>query len=114
MIASDGLEYADLAARVRGEPADNTRNGNILSYRRNTRWTEEQVRQYIEGFDEVCPDGYPGPSHEFSIAHATGLERAGKRSGPLLDYSRSRPSDFIAQPTLMKAASRKDSHDQRN
>lgn len=113
MIGSDGLEYADLAARVRGEPKDNMRNNNILAYRRNPRYTEEQVRLYIEGFNEICPDGCPGPSHEFADAHYTGLERAGKRHGPRPNFGPGRP--ISTHPlTFMKAESRKDSHAQRN
>lgn len=110
MIGSDGLEYADFAARVRGEPADNMRNSNILAFRRNPRWTEQQVRQYIGGFDEICPDGYPGPGPKFADAHYTGMERAGRMRGPRPDFS----NRFIAQPTFVKASGRKENHDQRN
>lgn len=93
---SDGLEYADEAALLLREPIDNTFNGNVRSYRRNVRdvaesarlgvyvgpgaWTEERVRQYIEGFLSVCPEGDPGPSPQFAEAHDTGLENAGFRS----------------------------------
>ncbi len=99
---SDGLEYDGLGARLRGEPRNCLRNGNILSYRASPRWTEEQVRGYIAGFDEICPDGDPGPSPDFAAAHFTGLSRAGKIS----------PGSYPTQP-LMKAGGRKDSHDQR-
>lgn len=83
---SDGLEYADEAALLLREPIDNTFNGNVRSYRRiafrrrgdaDALWTEEKVRKYIEGFTEVCPDGYPGPSEEFANAHQAGLYAAG-------------------------------------
>ncbi len=94
---SDGLEYADLAALLLREPIDNTFNGNVQSYRHNAyrtaeaarldgiapgplAWTEAKVRQYIEGFLSVCPEGYPGPSQAFGVAHDTGLEAAGFRS----------------------------------
>ncbi len=93
---SDGLEYADEAALLLREPLDNTFNGNVQSYRQNVRsaaeaarlgvrvgpgaWTEEKVRQYIEGFTSVCPEGDPGPSRAFADAHGAGLEAAGFRS----------------------------------
>jgi hypothetical protein len=93
---SDGLEYADEAALLLREPLDNTFNGNVQSYRRNAEqaaeaarlgvrvgpsaWTEAKVRRYIEGFLAVCPQGYPGPSQAFAVAHDTGLEAAGFRS----------------------------------
>ena len=93
---SDGLEYADLAAILLGEPLNNTFNGNVRQYRRNVRdaseaarlgvrvgpgaWTEAKVRQYIEGFLSVCPEGYPGPCEAYGDAHYTGLEAAGFRS----------------------------------
>lgn len=95
---SDGLEYADEAALLLREPLDNTFNGNVRSYRKAAEryrhvpsllknapaggayWTEEKVRQYIEGFASVCPEGDPGPSQAFADAHDTGLEAAGFRS----------------------------------
>lgn len=82
---SDGLEYADEAALLLREPLDNTFNGNVRYYRERTRgfgsvWTEAKVRQYIEGFLSVCPEGYPGPSGKAQEAHNTGLEAAGFRS----------------------------------
>ena len=94
---SDGLEYADEAALLLREPLDNTFNGNVRSYRKaaeryrhapsplknvpagSAYWTEEKVRQYIEGFLAVCPEGDPGPSQAFADAHDTGLEAAGFR-----------------------------------
>lgn len=95
---SDGLEYADEAAPLLREPLDNTFDGNVRSYRKAAEryrhapsllknvpaggayWTEEKVRQYIEGFASVCPEGDPGPSQAFADAHDTGLEAAGFRS----------------------------------
>lgn len=95
---SDGLEYADEAALLLREPLDNTFNGNVRSYRKiaeryrhvpsllknvpagRAYWTEEKVRQYIEGFTSVCPEGDPGPSRAFGVAHDTGLEAAGFRA----------------------------------
>lgn len=95
---SDGLEYADEAALLLREPLDNTFNNNVHSFRRaaeryrhdpsllrnvpagSAYWTEEKVRQYIEGFLAVCPEGYPGPCEAYGDAHNTGLEAAGFRS----------------------------------
>lgn len=95
---SDGLEYADEAALLLREPLDNTFNGNVQSYRKVAErylldpsllrhvpagrdyWTEAKVRQYIEGFLAVCPEGYPGPCEAYGDAHNTGLEAAGFRS----------------------------------
>lgn len=94
---SDGLEYADEAALLLREPINNAFNSNVRWYRRAARqdaeatrldgivpgpldWTEAKVRQYIEGFVSVCPQGDPGPCLNFSIAHDAGLEAAGFRS----------------------------------
>lgn len=92
LIASDGLEYKDLAARLKGEPEENTRNGNILHYRKT--WGGEVAGAYAEGFNSVCPKGDPGPSQAFKQAHDAGIKAAyatdkfGRPSGPVYGYGK--------------------------
>ena len=75
LIASDGLEYADLTQRLLGNPLDNGRNGNIRAYRQY-RYREDAVKAYIDAFDKRCPEGDPGPSSDFGDAHSEGVEAA--------------------------------------
>lgn len=81
ILASDGLEYADILQRVAGNPLKNTRNGNIRCYRKNVREGETFARYYAKGFDSVCPEGDPGPSPKFLEAHRAGLSAAYQRPG---------------------------------
>ena len=110
---SDGLEYADEAALLLREPIDNTFNYNVRSYRRSAHrnaeaarlngivpgpftWTEAKVRQYIEGFASVCPEGAPGFSEAFTRAHNTGLEAAaGYRTASSSDTITGRRADIL-------------------
>lgn len=79
LLATDGYEYADLTQRLLGRPLENTRNDNIRCYRKNSTQGEAFARAYIKGFDEICPEGDPGPSRKFSEAHCSGLSAAFKR-----------------------------------
>lgn len=71
LIASDGYEYEDLTQRILGNPKRNLRNGNFRCYS-EFRGTAAG-REYIRGFDSICPNGDPGPSPTFALAHAAGL-----------------------------------------
>lgn len=75
LIASDGYEYEDLTQRILGNPLENTRNSNARYYAQHKG--EAVRRRYLEGFDSICPDGDPGPSPEFALAHYAGLRAAG-------------------------------------
>ena len=79
LIASDGLEYADILQRVAGNPLKNTRNRNIRYYQQTTSDGENFARCYAQGFDSVCPEGDPGPSPKFLEAHRAGLSAAYQR-----------------------------------
>lgn len=75
LIASDGLEYGDLAARLLDRPLDSIRNGNVRSYRR-AGYGEQAVKAYYVAFDSACVvDPRPG-SNEFAQRHQAGLRAA--------------------------------------
>lgn len=74
MIASDGYEYETLADRLLGRPKECTRNGNLRHYAQT--YGQEVFRAYQKGFDEVCPEGDPGPSEKFAKAHSKGIDAA--------------------------------------
>lgn len=74
MIASDGYEYETLADRLLGRPKECTRNGNLRHYAQT--YGQEVFRAYQKGFDEVCPEGDPGPSEKFAEAHSKGIDAA--------------------------------------
>ena len=82
ILASDGLEYADITQRLLGNPLKNVRNNNILSF------STDFARYYARGFDAVCPEGDPGPSPRFLEAHRAGLSAAYHRAGLSAAYQR--------------------------
>ncbi len=53
-IASDGLEYEDLAACILGRPLGCPRNEHILAHRRAGR-SEEAIRVWIKAYDGEDP-----------------------------------------------------------
>lgn len=53
-IASDGLEYEDLAACILGTPLGCPRNEHILAHRRAGR-SEEAIRIWIKAYDGDDP-----------------------------------------------------------
>ena len=53
-IASDGLEYEDLAACILGTPLGCPRNEHILAHRRAGR-SEEAIRIWIKAYDGEDP-----------------------------------------------------------
>lgn len=55
-IASDGLEYEDLAAFICQQPYDNWRNNTIQGFRQAGR-SEAAIREWIAGYDG--DDGTP-------------------------------------------------------
>ena len=61
MIASDGLEYEDLAQRLLGQPKDTWRNAQIKALR-VSGYGEAEVRTYYEAYDRAtdCPVPNPG------------------------------------------------------
>ena len=50
LIASDGYEYADIAQRILGNPLENVRNQQIVSYRYHGK-PEGFVRAFAEAHD---------------------------------------------------------------
>lgn len=53
LIASDGYEYKDLAARIVGKPLENVRNQQVVSYRYHKR-PEGFIRAFCEAFDRAA------------------------------------------------------------
>lgn len=108
MIASDGYEYETLADRLLGRPKECTRNGNLRHYAQT--YGQEVFRAYQKGFDEVCPEGDPGPSEKFAEAHSKGIDAAyvtgkfeGRQANLHLDRLTRRPSGN-GQPASLSAA----------
>ena len=59
LIASDGLEYENLAQRLLGKPKDTWRNQQIKALRQSF-YKEAEVRAYYEAYD--CATDCPIPS----------------------------------------------------
>lgn len=52
LIASDGLEYKDLAARLKGEPTNCRRNRAVVKFR-TYRYAEVSIKAFYQAFDEA-------------------------------------------------------------
>ena len=52
ILASDGLEYADITQRLLGNPLDNWRNHSIRQVR-SAGYGASEVRAYLTGYDHA-------------------------------------------------------------
>lgn len=67
-IGSDGLEYADVAAKILGEPIENWRNGNVCRIR--AIYGPEAARRWVSKFDGGDPRPTVSlPLSEFQIRY---------------------------------------------
>ena len=66
LIASDGLEYEDIAARLHGKPTENARNRAIRLYR-SFGYCEAGIGAWWETFD-ICKSA--GFGHAACVGHA--------------------------------------------
>ncbi len=74
LVASDGFEYADVKARLLGQPLENQRNWNVKAYR-DRGYSEAATSAYIKAFDRRWSQG--GKASELLIyAHREGVEAA--------------------------------------
>lgn len=61
LVGSDCLQYANVAARLKGEPLDNPRNRAITGHFRQRGRTEREIDIFAQAFDaEALRQGYKG------------------------------------------------------
>jgi hypothetical protein len=97
-----GLAYEDLGEYILGRPKENTRNGNIRSYRRAT-YGEEAIRAYWQAFDR-CEVINPVPgNNDFAQRHRAGIAAA-KATGQFAPLSRREDLDGLLAAYNAKCA----------
>ena len=69
ILCSDGYEYKDFAQRVLGQPLENVRNQQVVSYRFHKK-PEGFIRAFCDAFDReraLRPEGYISRAREHGI-----------------------------------------------